>query len=609
MKTVGGFCEEAGLSPIWAVRACCEVPGEFMKQLNKYLPPMKATFKVAAVAALLGCFLTSGSTAVEIDFPSEDCEGCPEDCPEGCPHLGGVMNAASAGDVIIIQGDGPYVIPSTVNWSHPITVKPKDANTNPVIKSTWTEFLQPFDGAQGTQFGDNDGGTITLDAGGNREGPGEADPCRPGPMWNLIDLKHGPGDPIVFENVHIVNPGCNENSRVDCVPVVGSPPGIRAIITQHGIDPLSGDSGASYTLDNCTIDFRTFGNCSGSATNSILLDQDSANIKLIDCEFLVDQPTGVNAVIRLDGKEDPQDGNEVYSMNLDIDNCRIEGFNAVIDFMQGDVTATIDNSCISSLGGFQNAALSTKNNPNLDGADVTVNDSILVSDGSLAAVMIRGQDPRSLTMDHCDVYCTNGDGILIQGNINGTYTADITNCNVSSLSGFNSGLASDPDSGENLNAAFNSVFANGGTDYAPEWNVTNAVAAGDPLYTDIDNCDASYLNVILATADDTGGPLGSAGPGMIPESLQIPGDCNQDGELDLSDVICLLGHLFQGSPESLPCSTDAANLGLMDCNRDGGIDLSDAIYKLAFLFQGGPGPVAGSACISIGNCPENPGCP
>ena len=88
----------------------------------------------------------------------------------------------------------------------------------------------------------------------------------------------------------------------------------------------------------------------------------------------------------------------------------------------------------------------------------------------------------------------------------------------------------------------------------------------------------------------------------------MPGDCNQDGELDLSDVICLLGHLFQGTPENLPCSTDAANLGLMDCNQDGGIDLSDAIYKLAFLFQGGPGLVAGSTCISIGNCPENSDC-
>jgi hypothetical protein len=90
--------------------------------------------------------------------------------------------------------------------------------------------------------------------------------------------------------------------------------------------------------------------------------------------------------------------------------------------------------------------------------------------------------------------------------------------------------------------------------------------------------------------------------------LSIPGDCNNDGSLDLSDVICLLGHLFQGNPASLPCNSTAANLVLMDCNDDGGIDLSDAIYKLGFLFQGGPPPAAGVGCVQI-DCPPNPGCP
>jgi len=92
-------------------------------------------------------------------------------------------------------------------------------------------------------------------------------------------------------------------------------------------------------------------------------------------------------------------------------------------------------------------------------------------------------------------------------------------------------------------------------------------------------------------------------------SPNIPGDCNQDGEFDLSDVICVLGHLFQGNPATLPCSTTAANLNLMDCNNDGSIDLSDAIWKLAFLFQGGPPPVAGTGCMQIVDCPANQGCP
>jgi hypothetical protein len=93
------------------------------------------------------------------------------------------------------------------------------------------------------------------------------------------------------------------------------------------------------------------------------------------------------------------------------------------------------------------------------------------------------------------------------------------------------------------------------------------------------------------------------------QGAQLAGDCNQDGSIDLSDVICLLGHLFQGNPEDLACATTTANLALMDCNQDGGIDLSDAIFKLTFLFQGGPPPVLGVVCFGIPNCPQNPGCP
>ena len=91
-------------------------------------------------------------------------------------------------------------------------------------------------------------------------------------------------------------------------------------------------------------------------------------------------------------------------------------------------------------------------------------------------------------------------------------------------------------------------------------------------------------------------------------TTQIPGDCNQDGALDLSDVVCLLGHLFQGNPSSLPCSTEDATKTLLDCNGDGSIDLSDAIFKLTFLFQGGLPPEGGEGCIAIPDCPQNAGC-
>jgi len=90
--------------------------------------------------------------------------------------------------------------------------------------------------------------------------------------------------------------------------------------------------------------------------------------------------------------------------------------------------------------------------------------------------------------------------------------------------------------------------------------------------------------------------------------FQRPGDCNQDGTLDLSDGVCLLGHLFQGKPETLPCAggtkDDPDNLALLSSNGDSDVDLSDAVYVLQFLFAGGPPPALGAACVEIEGCPD-----
>ena len=90
---------------------------------------------------------------------------------------------------------------------------------------------------------------------------------------------------------------------------------------------------------------------------------------------------------------------------------------------------------------------------------------------------------------------------------------------------------------------------------------------------------------------------------------QIAGDCNQDGDVDLSDAICLLGFLFQNDPPTLPCNTTNANNILMNVNGDDPPpDLSDAIYLLTWLFQGGTPPVQGTGCFAIAGCPQNEGC-
>jgi hypothetical protein len=63
------------------------------------------------------------------------------------------------------------------------------------------------------------------------------------------------------------------------------------------------------------------------------------------------------------------------------------------------------------------------------------------------------------------------------------------------------------------------------------------------------------------------------------------GDCNDDGDVDISDASCILGWLFLGGEEP-------GCIAVVNTNGDSAPDVSDAVYLLSFLFSGGPPPVA-----------------
>ena len=99
----------------------------------------------------------------------------------------------------------------------------------------------------------------------------------------------------------------------------------------------------------------------------------------------------------------------------------------------------------------------------------------------------------------------------------------------------------------------------------------------------------------------------ACGTPVLTGGEQIPGDCTQDGTLDISDAVCLLGHLFLGSPEVLPCDggtiLDPGNIGLLDSNGDAGINIADPVHLLGYLFLGSGPPVSGTECTAIVGCP------
>ena len=93
---------------------------------------------------------------------------------------------------------------------------------------------------------------------------------------------------------------------------------------------------------------------------------------------------------------------------------------------------------------------------------------------------------------------------------------------------------------------------------------------------------------------------------IAPGALRLPGDCNEDNVVDLSDALCLFGFLFTGQTQALPCGdgslADPANVQLLDWNGDDLLDLSDGASLLNFLFLGGVEHAQGLDCIRVIGC-------
>ena len=91
-----------------------------------------------------------------------------------------------------------------------------------------------------------------------------------------------------------------------------------------------------------------------------------------------------------------------------------------------------------------------------------------------------------------------------------------------------------------------------------------------------------------------------------------PGDCNQDGRLDIADAVCMFGVLFLGSRQVFPCGDgsllEPLNVELLDWNGDGGFDISDGVAELIYQFGGGPPHGLGTECREFAGC-DGRGCP
>ncbi|MEM7167309.1 MAG: hypothetical protein AAF581_17745 [Planctomycetota bacterium] len=104
--------------------------------------------------------------------------------------------------------------------------------------------------------------------------------------------------------------------------------------------------------------------------------------------------------------------------------------------------------------------------------------------------------------------------------------------------------------------------------------------------------------------------LADAAVGLTP-AIDLPflrGDCNQDGIVNIADVVWTIS----GYITMPPIGDQGQCAEACDTNEDDSIDISDVIYTLSYRFTGGPEPVNQFPTCDVdpgADCANNPGCP
>ena len=118
------------------------------------------------------------------------------------------------------------------------------------------------------------------------------------------------------------------------------------------------------------------------------------------------------------------------------------------------------------------------------------------------------------------------------------------------------------------------------------------------------------LTTVTCTATDASGNTATCSfdVDVACGGLVLPGDCNFDGQIDLSDAVCSLLILFTNTPILPPCGSrtirDPANVTLLSWNGTGDVDLASAVALLNWKFLGGPPHVLGTGCTPIDGCED-----
>jgi predicted outer membrane repeat protein len=103
--------------------------------------------------------------------------------------------------------------------------------------------------------------------------------------------------------------------------------------------------------------------------------------------------------------------------------------------------------------------------------------------------------------------------------------------------------------------------------------------SSDPFFCDI----ASVNYYLFGFSPCLGTGQGGTNIGAYGQGCFIIGDANEDGSINIADVVYVLNYVIKGGPDPNPLQAG-------DVTCDGNVDVGDIIYFVNYLFKGGPAP-------------------
>ena len=135
-------------------------------------------------------------------------------------------------------------------------------------------------------------------------------------------------------------------------------------------------------------------------------------------------------------------------------------------------------------------------------------------------------------------------------------------------------------------------FEHEGDPFVSDWVAREISGSIGEKFDDVVMVDLDGDGDLDIITTEENAPPGSIGLGVIwyenPNALEVRflrGDCNDDGDVNVSDAVCNLNWLF-GGPAPVGCAA------ALNTNGDAGVNITDAVSLLNFLFSDGSAPAA-----------------